>query len=161
MGLRTKIIRVAVVQAAPILFDREASVAKLIQLTAEAAQKGARLILFPEAFIPAYPRGLSFGIVVGSRKPEGRITFQQYWDQSVDVPGHITKAIGAAAGKHGVYLVFGKEEILMADLDLEDIPRSKLDFDVVGHYARPDIFRLQVNEEPMPPVGPMPNPFDI
>src|SRR3954453_6948751 len=38
------------------------------------------------------------------------------------------------------------EAILTADLDLDDIPRAKYDFDVVGHYARPDIFQLSVNE---------------
>ena len=49
--------KAAVVQAAPILFDREATVEKACQLTAEAATQGPRLILFPEAFIPCYPRG--------------------------------------------------------------------------------------------------------
>jgi nitrilase len=38
--------------------------------------------------------------------------------------------------------------ILTADLDLDEIPRSKYDFDVVGHYSRPDIFRLYVNIRP-------------
>ena len=59
------VVTVAVVQAAPVLFDREATVEKARRLTAEAASRGARLIVFPEAFIPAYPRGLSFGTVVG------------------------------------------------------------------------------------------------
>ncbi len=42
--------------------------------------------------------------------------------------------------------------ILTAKLDLDEIPRSKYDFDVVGHYARPDVFRLYVNTRPMPSV---------
>ncbi len=42
--------------------------------------------------------------------------------------------------------------ILTADLDLDEIPGGKYDLDVVGHYARPDIFRLYVNTQPMPPV---------
>jgi nitrilase len=42
--------------------------------------------------------------------------------------------------------------ILTSDLDLNEIPRSKYDFDVVGHYARPDVFRLYVNTQPAPPV---------
>jgi nitrilase len=42
--------------------------------------------------------------------------------------------------------------ILTAELDLDEIPRGKYDFDVVGHYARPDVFRLYVNTQPMPPV---------
>ena len=47
-------INVAVVQAAPVLFDREATVKKACQLIVEAAEGGAKFILFPEAFIPMY-----------------------------------------------------------------------------------------------------------
>jgi nitrilase len=47
---------------------------------------------------------------------------------------------------------FDGPTILVAELDLEEIPRAKFDFDVVGHYARPDVFRLVVNEAPTPPV---------
>jgi nitrilase len=46
------------------------------------------------------------------------------------------------------------EEILFADVDLDEIARGKFDFDVVGHYARPDVFRLLVDEDPHPPVAP-------
>jgi nitrilase len=42
--------------------------------------------------------------------------------------------------------------ILTADLDLDEIPKGKYDFDVVGHYSRPDIFRLYVNTRPTVPV---------
>jgi nitrilase len=79
-------VKVAVVQAAPILFDRDATVQKACQLISEAAAEGAQLILFPEAFIPAYPRGLSFGTVVGSRSPAGRLTWERYWANAVEVP---------------------------------------------------------------------------
>ncbi len=48
--------------------------------------------------------------------------------------------------------LYDKEGILYADLDRGEIARSKMDFDVVGQYARPDVFRLIVNEEPAPPV---------
>ena len=48
--------------------------------------------------------------------------------------------------------LFDQEGILYADLDLAEIARSKLDFDVVGHYARPDVFQLRVNEQPAPPI---------
>jgi nitrilase len=44
---------------------------------------------------------------------------------------------------------FEGETILTAVLDLNDIGRGKFDFDVVGHYSRPDVFRLIVNESPM------------
>jgi nitrilase len=51
------------------------------------------------------------------------------------------------AGPH-----FEGETILTADLDLAEIARGKYDFDVTGHYSRPDVFRLHVNERPTPAV---------
>jgi nitrilase len=51
------------------------------------------------------------------------------------------------AGPH-----FGEETLLTADLDLEELARAKFDFDVVGHYARPDVFALSVDESPKGPV---------
>jgi nitrilase len=100
-------VKAAVVQAAPALFEREASIEKAFSLVLEAAAQGAQLILFPEAFIPAYPRGLSFGTVVGSRTAEGRLTWQRYWANAVEVPGPATQALGAAARQAGAYLAVG------------------------------------------------------
>jgi nitrilase len=100
-------VKVAVVQAAPILFEREATVEKVCHLTHEAAAQGAKLILFPEALIPAYPRGLTFGTVVGRRSSAGRRVFQRYWENSVDVPGPDTEALGKAAREASVYLAIG------------------------------------------------------
>lgn len=99
--------KVAVIQAAPVLFDREASVEKACRLTQAAAAQGAKLVLFPEAFIPAYPRGLSFGAVVGSRSQEGRLAWQRYWANAVDIPSPATEALGAAARQAKVYLAIG------------------------------------------------------
>ena len=48
---------------------------------------------------------------------------------------------------------FSGPTILTANLDLGDIARGKYDFDVTGHYARPDVFRLQVNERALTPVS--------
>lgn len=307
-------LTVAVVQAAPVLFDREATVTKTCALLARAAGRGARLVLFPEAFIPAYPRGFTFGTVVGSRSPKGRRVWQRYWENCVVVPGPATEKIGEAARKANAYVaigvierdnrfsggtlyctllyfgpdgrllgkhrklkptaaerliwgegdgstltviptefgrigglicwenymplaraamyakgvdlylaptadhreawqatlrhialegrcfvlgcnqfvtkdmvpadlqaqeemgrqpevmcrggsaiisplgevvagpVFDREEILVCDIDLDEVPRSKFDFDVVGHYARPDVFQLTVNERAMEPT---------
>ncbi len=100
-------VKVAVVQAAPVQFNREASVEKACRLTLEAAAQGAKLILFPEAFIPAYPRGLSFGTVVGSRSPQGRLTWQTYWENSVSIPSPAIEALGEAANEANAYLVIG------------------------------------------------------
>jgi nitrilase len=65
------------------------------------------LILFPEAFIPAYPRGLSFGSVVGNRSPAGRLVWQRYFANAVEVPSPATEALGAAAREASVYLAIG------------------------------------------------------
>ncbi|MBM3470773.1 MAG: carbon-nitrogen hydrolase family protein [Armatimonadetes bacterium] len=307
-------VRAAVVQASPAVMDREATLEKASRLIDAAAAEGARLILFPEAFIPAYPWGLRFGTRVGGRTAEGRKAWARYWANAVEVPGPATEAIGQAArraqayvgigvierdqtysrgtvyctllyfgpdgrllAKHrklmptaaeryiwgagdgstlpvldtphgrlgglicwenymplarmsmyakgvelylaptadsrdawqatirhiacegrcfvlsccqfvtrgmypadlevsdelvelpevlsrggsaivgplGEYLagpLFGKEGILTADLDMGQVVQGKFDFDVTGHYARPDVFRLMVNERPMPPV---------
>ncbi len=103
-------VTVAVVQAASILFDRDATVDKACHLIEKAASEGAELILFPEAFIPCYPRGLSFGMVVGSRDREGRRLWERYWKHSVEIPGPATKALGEAAGKAGALVAIGVTE---------------------------------------------------
>ena len=310
----TKTVRAAVVQASPLLFDSDGTVAKACRLTAEAAEGGAELVVFPEAYVGGYPWGLAFGTAVGGRSPAGRRTWERYWGSAVDVPGpeidrlaeaakaagvHLAIGIierdstyshgtlfctllyigpdGSLLGKHRklkptaaerliwgegdgstltvidapfgrvgglicwenympmarmamygkgveIYLaptadarerwqgtlqhialegrcfvmgcnqyvtremypadleiedeleawpellcrggsaiyspmgdllagpLFDEEGILMADFDMSDVVRSKFDFDVVGHYARPDVFKLSVDEAPKPPV---------
>mgnify|MGYP001044997622 CR=1 FL=1 len=103
-------VKAAVIQAAPRLFEREACIEKACRLVADAAMQGARLILFPEAFIPVYPRGLAFGTVVGNRTEAGRRAWERYWANSVDVPGPATKALGSAAREAGAYLAIGVVE---------------------------------------------------
>jgi hypothetical protein len=67
----------ACVQAAPVAFNLQATLEKTRDLAADAARQGAELILFPEAFISAYPRGSSFGATIGARSPEGRELFRR------------------------------------------------------------------------------------
>ena len=313
-------VRAALVQDSPMVFNREATIEKVRALTTQAAGLGANLVVFPEAFISGYPKGLDFGARVGLRLPQGREDFRRYFDSAVDVPGPATQTLSSAAKENGVYLVIGVIErdggtlyctvlffapnghllgkhrklmptamerliwgfgdgstlpvfetplgrlgavicwenymplmrmymysqgiqlycaptaddrdvwfssmqhvalegrcfvlsccqyfkrgdlpedydaiqgndpntvimrggscivgplgqvlagpnydgpaILTADLDLNDIPKGKYDFDVSGHYARPDIFRLYVNTRPAPTVvtqsGPLHHPF--
>ncbi|ANB57219.1 carbon-nitrogen hydrolase family protein [Anoxybacillus sp. B7M1] len=100
-------VRVAVVQTASVIMDRKASTEKAISFIQQAGEKGANIVVFPEAFIPAYPRGLSFGTTVGSRSPEGRKDWLRYWENSVPVSSETTEKLGEAARKAGVYLVIG------------------------------------------------------
>jgi nitrilase len=304
-----RIVRAAVVQDSPIVFNREATIEKVHSLVSQAARQGVALVVMPEAFVSAYPTGLDFGARIGLRQPKGRDDFRRYYESALEVPGSACDALGKAAREAGVYLVIGVIErdggtlyctvlffspdgrlmgkhrklmptamerlvwgfgdgstmpvfdtplgkigavicwenympmlrmhmyaqgvqiycaptadhrdtwlpsmrhialegrcfvlsccqyltradcpedyaaiqgndpatilmsggsciigplgqilagpnlegpcILTADLDLDEIPRSKYDLDVVGHYARPDIFRLYVNTQPAPPV---------
>ncbi len=107
MENNAKTVKIAVVQAAPIIMDKDATLKKTIALIKEAADKGAEIVVFPEAFVPAYPRGLSFGCVVGSRTMEGRKDWQRYYENSVAVPSDFTKALGKAAREAGVYVSIG------------------------------------------------------
>lgn len=100
-------VRAAVVQTAPVLFERDKTIEKVGVLTEDAAKRGAQIVLFPEAFVPAYPRGFSFGMVVGSRTNQGRLLWQRYWENAVDVPGEAVDRLGEIAREHNVYLVIG------------------------------------------------------
>lgn len=110
MGLKTNTVRAAVVQLAPVIMDTEATLEKVGRLTGAAADKGAKIILFPEASVPCYPRGMNFGTSVGSRSPEGRKDWARYYNGSVDVPGPETKALGEMAAAAGAYLSIGVME---------------------------------------------------
>lgn len=302
-------LKVAVVQTGSVVFNTEKTLEKVASFSQKAAEGGAELAVFPEAFVSAYPKGLNFGSVIGGRTPEGRDDYRRYYESAIAVPGPGTEFIGNVARENKIHIVigvierdggtlyctalffspegalmgkhrklmptagerlvwgygdgstmpvfdtpFGKlgavicwenymplmrmamyakgvqiycaptadnrptwapsmqhialegrcfvlsacqflqrkdcpdnydaiqgndpetilmsggscivgplgnflagpvfdcEDILFADLDLRDIPRAKYDFDVAGHYARPDIFRLIVNEAPTPAV---------
>jgi len=97
----------AVVQAAPIPFERERTLEKLRELAADAARRGARLAVFPEAFVSAYPKGLDFGARVGIRTREGREDFRRYFDSAVDVPGPAVEFLARVARENRLYLVVG------------------------------------------------------
>jgi len=100
-------VRVAVVQAGAVPFDTDACVDKAVRLVGEAAATGARVILFPEAFIVGYPKGLNYGLVVGARDPAGREEFRLYLEAAIEVPGPSTQRLGEAAAAHGSYVVIG------------------------------------------------------
>jgi nitrilase len=100
-------VKVAVVQAASVLFDKASTVEKACRLIKETGENGAKVVLFPEAFIPGYPRGLSFGMVVGSRSDAGRDLWLRYWENAVEIPSHEVETLGKAAKAAGVYLAIG------------------------------------------------------
>ena len=100
-------VDVAVVQAGAIPFDTPACIDKATKLIAEAAAGGAKVIVFPEAFITGYPKGLDFGLVVGARDPQGREEFRLYLEAAIEVPGRETQQLGKAAAAHRAFVVIG------------------------------------------------------
>jgi nitrilase len=100
-------VRAAVVQAAPVALDLEATLDKVESLATRAAEPGADLIVFPEAFVSCYPRGASFGALVGSRTNAGRQLYRRYWESSIEVPGPATERLGRTAARHRAHLVIG------------------------------------------------------
>lgn len=102
--------KIAVVQAAPVMFDRDACTQKALQIMGEARDHGAELAVFPELFIPGYPYGMNFGFSVGNRNKDGRRDWKYYCDNSILVPGRETDLIGAAAARLGIYVSIGVSE---------------------------------------------------
>lgn len=100
-------VKVAVIQAASVMMDAEASVEKACQLIEESAANGANLIVFPEAFLSGYPRGLSFGCVVGNRARSGREDWGRYWRSAITVPSLHTDRLSEVISKVQAYVVMG------------------------------------------------------
>lgn len=104
------IIRVAVVQAAPALFNTPRTLERLAELAAQASRDQAELAVFPEAFIGGYPKGHDFGVTVGLRTAAGREAFRELFDNAIDVPGPHSEFIGNIARENHLHLVVGVVE---------------------------------------------------
>ena len=104
-------VRVAWVQVEPVILDRAATIDKLATLTAEAAQAGANLVVFPETFIPAYPSSAWAKALAGWADPRAKAAFALLRRESLDVPGDDERRLGAIAQEHGVWLVTGVNEV--------------------------------------------------
>ncbi len=108
--------RAAVVQAASDPAGSGASAAKAARLISEAGAAGARLAVFPEAFIGGYPKGARFGAPVGLRLPEGRAAYAQYFAAAVALDGPEIALLREAAGAAGMVVVIGVIERLGSTL---------------------------------------------
>jgi nitrilase len=101
-------VRVAAIQATPVILDAEATVEKACALLAEAADQGVDLAVFPETFVPLYPSN-SWGRDAASF--EGWDEFwERLWENSVDVPGPHTERIAAACAELGIHCAIGVNE---------------------------------------------------
>lgn len=124
--------KIAVVQAAPILFNKDECVKKVIDYIEESASKGSELIVFPELFIPGYPYGMTFGFTVGSRKEFGRVDWKRYYDNSIVIPGKETDAIAEVVKKYKVYVSIGVSE---RDLETATLYNSNIIFSPEGEIV--------------------------
>lgn len=101
-------VRVAAVQATPVILDAGATVDKACRLIAEAAADGAQLVVLPETFVSLYPSNIwarkaaAFGGLDG--------LWERMWEESVEVPGPLVDRIAATCAEHGVHVVVGVNE---------------------------------------------------
>lgn len=127
--------RVAVVQAGSVPFDPAATTAKAVALIGEAARQGATLVVFPEAFLGTYPKGLTFGSPVGARTAAGREEFLRYSRGAVTLDGPELTEIAEAANRHGIFVVLGLIEKDGGTLYCT-VAMIDADHGLVGHHRK-------------------------
>jgi nitrilase len=103
-------VRVACVQAEPVVLDRERTLDKLAGLTAEARTQGAQLVVFPETFVAAYPSSAWAKFLAGWADPRAKGAFAQLARESVEVPGPAADRLGEIARNNEVWLATGVNE---------------------------------------------------
>jgi nitrilase len=103
-------ITVACVQAEPVIFDRDATIEKLAGLAAEVAERGARLAVVPEAFIPAYPSSTWAKALAGWSDDGAKQAFALLAREALEVPSDAERRLGDIAREHELWLVTGVTE---------------------------------------------------
>ncbi|MGC4108233.1 MAG: nitrilase-related carbon-nitrogen hydrolase [Thermomicrobiales bacterium] len=99
--------RVGVAQIGSVLYDIPATLTRMEHLCTRAASEGVEFLVFPEAFVGGYPKGITFGATVGSRTAEGREEFHRYFESAIVIPGPETERMGAMARAMNAWLVVG------------------------------------------------------
>jgi len=103
-------LTVACAQVEPVIFDRDATIEKLGETAAEAADEGARLVVFPEAVIPAYPSSIWAKALAGWAEDGAKEAFALLAREALEVPGPAERRLGELAREHEVWLVTGVTE---------------------------------------------------
>ena len=103
-------VKVGVVQESPVFFEKAKTLEKIAAITTKHAELGCELLVFPESFIPGYPRGFSFGAKVGNRSEEGRILYREYRENSIDLESEDVQFLEKLAQATNTYLVIGATE---------------------------------------------------
>jgi nitrilase len=141
MGDAYGVVKVAAVQAASVFLDREGSTAKACRLIREAGAQGARVIGFPEGFIPAHPAWYHHHSATGAIS--NRLATELF-KNAVEIPGPTTDALGAAARDANAYVVVGV---------CEKLPRTMGTMFNTQVYLGPDGALIGKHQKIMPTVG--------
>ncbi len=141
MGDIYPVVKVAAVQAASVFLDREGSTEKACRLIREAGRNGARVIGFPEGFIPAHPVWYHHHSATGTIS--NRLAAELF-KNSIEIPGRETEALGAAARDANAYVVIGV---------CEKIPNTMGTMFNSQVYFGPDGTLLGKHQKIMPTVG--------
>lgn len=156
---------VAVVQDSTRMFDTSAALQSVEDWCRQASDAGASIVVFPEAYIGEYPKGVDFGLRLGMRLPEGRCfvmsacQFLTRADMAEDLAPILGDDLDTILIRGGSSIVsplgeilagpvYGERKMLTAEIDRARLAEARFDMDVVGHYARPDIFTLLSDETP-------------
>lgn len=99
-----------VVQATPVFFDITRTIDKLETLVVDGARQGCQFLLFPESFIPGYPRKFTFGASIGLRTDAGRELYKTYWQNSLQLPSPELSRLEQIARDNDVYMAIGVTE---------------------------------------------------
>ena len=103
-------IKVGVVQATPALFDIEKTIEIIISWIEKGADEGCELLLFPESFIPCYPRGFNFDAIIGRRTDKSRSLWLDYWNNSIETSSEHIEKIGNAIKRANLFVALGVTE---------------------------------------------------
>jgi nitrilase len=102
-------VKVACAQVEPVLFDRDATIGRIAEVAGEVAGNGAQLVLFPEAFIPAYPSNRWVRFLAGGQ--DSKSAWAKLARSSLEIPGPDSDRIGEIAREHGLCLAVGANEL--------------------------------------------------
>ncbi|MCI0488823.1 MAG: carbon-nitrogen hydrolase family protein [Blastocatellia bacterium] len=129
-------IKVAAVQAAPVYMDLKRSVEKALALISESAAQGAKLIVFPETWLPGYPAWLDScrDMALWDHEPTKKV-FARLMANSVVVPGPVTEELGRAAREHGIVLNISVHERVKAGPGRGTLYNTMLTFGADGSLA--------------------------
>ena len=103
-------VKVGLIQDHPIFFDKGKTLQKMEKLVTTYAGAGCELLVFPESFLPGYPRGFDFGATIGNRTSAGKALYQEYYRNSITRDGTEMKHLITLSKQHNCYLVIGFTE---------------------------------------------------